>query len=114
LPRFSENLKPYKLKFFAYKQNTAFHSPTTLCSKPNFEQHVTAETAKTLFQRRPRVTTTTTTNTHLNATMSQSPIAGQSLLFFSYSFFVEEKDVFLRRRREIKDSKKKKKKRRRG
>jgi hypothetical protein len=38
--------------------------------------------------------------------MSQSPIAGQSLLFFSYSFFVEEKDVFLRRR-EIKDCKKK-------
>jgi hypothetical protein len=44
--------------------------------------------------------------------MSQSPIASQSLLFFSYSFSVEEKDVFLRRRREIKDSKKKKKRRR--
>jgi hypothetical protein len=111
LPRFSENLKPYKPKFFAYKQNTAFHSPTTLCSKPNFEQHATGETAKTLFQKRPRVTTTTI-NTLLNATMSQSPIAGRFLLFFCYSFFVEENDVLLSRRKERKDSKKKKKKRR--
>jgi len=95
LPHFSENLKPYKLNFFAYKQNTAFHSPTTFCSKPNFEQHATAETTKTLFQKRPRVTTTTTTtttNTLLNAYYESVPYCGSvPFVFFLIPFLLRKK-----------------------